>query len=305
VFEATCSDDVEFFIKHEPEKNRALLFYDEIQDISDKSVHEKTLKIISIFLKKDDKDRLKEDWVDTLKDGFNLMRINKAKKENEKAANSFNVKSTPLLIFFQDKQTKIDSVISEITFDDVKKLLMNDVQKKTQRPTFSNDMVPETKPKENANTKASETKIPVFPKYEPPKTQQASSPVSTAQKPVSSPAPTPAPKPVSSPAPVPAPTPAPKPVSSPAPVPAPTPAPKPVSSPAPTPAPKPVSSPAPTPAPKPVSSPVPVPAPKPVSSTAPASAPVVKPKLAREPFIPQNFPAYKPQSSGSAPRKTS
>ena len=73
VYEALSSEDVNLFINDDPHKNRAIMFYDEIQEISQKGLHKRDDKIISIFLGKGEKNRLKEDWVDELKDGFNIM----------------------------------------------------------------------------------------------------------------------------------------------------------------------------------------------------------------------------------------
>ena len=173
------------------------MFYDEVQDVASKDIHEKAHKIVSIFLKTGDKDKLQEQWVNTLSDGFNLMRIDAFKKENADIVKSFNVKSTPYVIIFDDKKTQLETVIDDTTFDKVKDLLLKAVAKKNERPTFSNDKVPppadkipaepkaEAKPAEpKTQAKPAASKIPVFPKYQPPKSTTPAKP-KTEEKPKS------------------------------------------------------------------------------------------------------------------------
>ena len=151
VFEASSSEDASMFIRDDPHKNRAILFYDEVQEVSQKDVHKRDDKIISIFLKKGEKDRLKEDWVDKLKDEVNLMIVDAFKQENADIVRKFNVKATPYIIMFENHKTQFESIVDDKTFDKVKELLLKSEEDKTLRPTFSNDFVPprvdEAKPK--------------------------------------------------------------------------------------------------------------------------------------------------------------
>ena len=153
VFEAASSADVDTFINEEPEKNRAVLFYDEVQEVSQKDVHKRDDKIISIFLKKGEKDRLKEDWVDKLKDGVNLMLVDSFKKENSDIVKKFSVKSTPYIIIFENHKTQFESVVDDKTFDKVKELLLKSLEDKKSKSTSN---------KSNTTPSTNEAKPKIF-----------------------------------------------------------------------------------------------------------------------------------------------
>ena len=137
VFEATSSADVNTFISEEPDKNRAVLFYDEVQEVSQKDVHKRDDKIISIFLKKGEKERLKEDWIDKFKDGINLMLVDSFKKENSDIVKKFSVESTPYIVIFENHKTQFESVVDDKTFDKVKEVLLKSLEDKNTKSTSS------------------------------------------------------------------------------------------------------------------------------------------------------------------------
>jgi hypothetical protein len=124
VTEASNSQDVDSFINSDQNKNIAILFYDRLQNFGDKTIHKNTDKIISVFLNKGDKDRLKEDWIDKLSQEFNLIKVDKNDHANQKIVSSFNVKSTPLVVIFNNKKTELETIVDDTTFDKVKSLLL-------------------------------------------------------------------------------------------------------------------------------------------------------------------------------------
>ena len=83
VFEAGSSEDIEFFIHDDPIANRALMFYDEVQEVAQKRTTKLVDDVIGIFLNKGEDGRSEEKWVDDLDDGVNLMRVDYFKKENK------------------------------------------------------------------------------------------------------------------------------------------------------------------------------------------------------------------------------
>lgn len=165
VFEAGSSEDVDTFVSFEPDKNRALLFYDEVQDVANKDIHSKVDLITSIFFKTDDQYRLHEDWVDKLNGGVNMMRIDAFKTENDNVVKSFNVKSTPYLVIFENKNTQLETVIDDSTFDQVKEIFSKQDEAKADssssneaQQTMTTD---QAKAEDSTNSKSSsETQIP-------------------------------------------------------------------------------------------------------------------------------------------------
>lgn len=149
VFEAQLSDDVDFFINHEPESNVAIIFYDEVQEVASKDITNKVDKIIGVFIAQGEDRRTDEPWVDTLNDSVNLMRVDAFKAENAEIVKIFQVKATPYLVLFRDGQTFSEEVVNDKTFDKVKQFLLQ--KKETNRDTWGNDNVPPTQAQATAS----------------------------------------------------------------------------------------------------------------------------------------------------------
>jgi hypothetical protein len=77
VYEARNSDDVDFFLEHNPEENGALLFYNgDESDIPD--VQSNIDSVLSIYKNIGEEGRSEEDWVNKLQDKVHLMQIDVA-----------------------------------------------------------------------------------------------------------------------------------------------------------------------------------------------------------------------------------
>lgn len=131
VYEANSSDDVTNFLSDDPDSNRVIIFYDEVQEVAQKQVKKLTEDITSIFLPRGDQDRLQERWVDDLNDKVNLMRIDRFNPDNQKMVDLFEIKETPWMVIFENGIQKIDEKINDLSFDKVKEAL---IVKNAMRP---------------------------------------------------------------------------------------------------------------------------------------------------------------------------
>lgn len=119
IYEARNSDDVEFFLEHNPEENGALLFYDPKQEEKDGTVHQNTEQILSIFKNVGEQGRSTEDWVDSLNDKVHLMKVNKTNVDSSRMVSEYKVGQTPLLILLDNGKVLLEEVVSDETYDHV------------------------------------------------------------------------------------------------------------------------------------------------------------------------------------------
>ena len=181
VYEALTSEDVDFFLNHNPDENGALMFYDEIQESSSYTVGENVKKIIGIFLNIGEEGRSTDEWVNSLNDKAHLMRINAFDRDNADIANSFRVSQTPFLVLLDNGKVIFEEVVGQDTYEHVKSVLYKPKKTADASQPSSGRFV-------FSGEDDSITAEPVKPAVQP--TQPASKPAQPAPKPAQ-----PAPKP--------------------------------------------------------------------------------------------------------------
>lgn len=119
IYEARNSDDVDFFINHNPEKVEAILFYDPNQD-KDEKVSSAVEKTQSIFKNIGEEGRSKEEWVNSLNDKVHLMRVDATATDNARTVDDYKVSKTPLIVVLSGDSIQFMEVVTGNTFDHVK-----------------------------------------------------------------------------------------------------------------------------------------------------------------------------------------
>ena len=155
IYEARNSDDVDFFLEHNPEQNSALLFYNSDEnDIQE--VQRNIDSVLSIFKNIGEEGRSTEDWVDSLNDRVHLMKVDVLDIDNTRIVKSFRVGHTPFVSFFKDGTPILEEVIDQKTFDNIKEIYQAEQHEK------------EAKEAEEKRKADSESKTPssVFPDAE-------------------------------------------------------------------------------------------------------------------------------------------
>ena len=123
VYEANSSEDVDFFLAHNPDENGALMFYDEVQESSNPEIGEYVKKVIGIFLNIGEEGRSKDEWVNTLNDKAHLMRVNAFDKDNADAVKKFKVSKTPLVVLLDNGKAIFQEEVGEATYENIKAVL--------------------------------------------------------------------------------------------------------------------------------------------------------------------------------------
>lgn len=141
VFEAKAADNVDFFLKDNPDENKALMFYDTAQESKNPEVVESVKKVVSVFLGDGEDGKSTEEWVKNLKDKVNLMRVSTA--DCKAAAEKFKVSKTPFIVLFDKEKPIFKEEVNENTFDNIKAVL----DKPAEEPK-KDEPKPEDKPKE-------------------------------------------------------------------------------------------------------------------------------------------------------------
>ncbi|CAI2378462.1 unnamed protein product [Moneuplotes crassus] len=129
IYEARNSDDVDFFMTHNPQENSALLFYDPNEEASFET-GKNIEKVSGVFKNIGEEGRTQESWVDQLNDKVHLMRIDVTKLENSQVVNDFRVNQTPLLILFDQGDVQLMEVISGKTFEHVKDIYQQKINER-------------------------------------------------------------------------------------------------------------------------------------------------------------------------------
>ena len=109
VYEARNSDDVDFFLEHNPDQNAALLFYNEA-DSDTEEVKVATDSVLSIFKNVGEEGRSTEDWVNQNNDKVHLMLINESNIDNARIVKEFKVGQTPLIVLLDNGKTLMQEV---------------------------------------------------------------------------------------------------------------------------------------------------------------------------------------------------
>lgn len=123
VYLAQNGDDIQYFLSRDSSSNVALLFFDEVQEVAQKDVAEASHKLEGIFLKKGQEGRSTEEWVDTLNDNVNMMKIDAFNKENTEMVKTFNIKETPFLILYENGKIALETKVDKDTTQRVKDIL--------------------------------------------------------------------------------------------------------------------------------------------------------------------------------------
>jgi hypothetical protein len=123
VYEANSSEDVKFFLEHNPDDISALMFYDEVQENNDPKKVESAKKVIGIFLNIGEADRSKEEWVNTLNDKAHLMRIDVLNPSNYKIMEEYRVAKTPFFVLFKNGIIEFEERVTADTYDHIKDIL--------------------------------------------------------------------------------------------------------------------------------------------------------------------------------------
>lgn len=128
VYEARNSDDVDFFLEHNPEKNTAILFYNSKEDI--KEVNDNIDLILSIYKNVGEEGRAKEDWVDKLNDKVHIMKVDVGSLDNARIVKEFKVGQTPLVSLLEDDRAILEEVVDKDTFEHIKEIYVAQIKAK-------------------------------------------------------------------------------------------------------------------------------------------------------------------------------
>lgn len=119
VYEARNSDDVDFFLAHNPEENGAIMFYDPNQE-QDTKVSQQVDKVLGVFKNIGEEGRSTEDWVNSLNDKVHLMRVDATNQDNARSVNDYRVSTTPLLVLLDYGEIQLMEIVGEKTLPHVK-----------------------------------------------------------------------------------------------------------------------------------------------------------------------------------------
>lgn len=134
VYEARNSDDVDFFLAHNPEENGALMFYDPKTEQSDPKVGDNVKKIVGIFKNIGEEGRSEEDWVNKMNDKVHLMRIDSTNMDNARSVDDYKVSQTPFLVLLDYGKVIMMERVTEKTSEHVKDVIVarNEEKKKVE-----------------------------------------------------------------------------------------------------------------------------------------------------------------------------
>jgi hypothetical protein len=140
VYEARNSDDVDFFMVHNPEEMGALLFYDKGQE-KDSQIANQIAKVQGIFKNIGEEGREIEKWVDSLNDKVHLMRVDTSSLDNLRSKNDYHVSKTPMVILLDNGQIQLMEVLSNSTYDHIKDYYSSRQAEKTNEKKVSTQPV--------------------------------------------------------------------------------------------------------------------------------------------------------------------
>lgn len=139
VYEARNSDDVDFFLAHNPEENGALMFFDPKKE-EDTKVSKIVDKVLSVFKNIGEEGRSTEAWVNALNDKVHLMRVDATNDDNLRTVDEYMISETPLLVLLDNGSIELMEVLSDKTADHVKDFYQNKLaEKKAAQKASSSD----------------------------------------------------------------------------------------------------------------------------------------------------------------------
>jgi hypothetical protein len=121
IYEARNSDDVDFFLEHNPDENGALLFYNKA-DADKKEVKIVTDEVLSIFKNVGEEGRSTEEWVNKNNDKIHLMLIDASNIDIARIVKDFKVGQTPLIVLLDNSKTLMQEIVDKETFDHIKEI---------------------------------------------------------------------------------------------------------------------------------------------------------------------------------------
>ena len=131
LYEARNSDDIDFFLAHNPEENGALMFYDPNQE-QDAEIAKSVDKAVGIFRNIGEEGRSEEEWVDSLNDKVHLMRIDATNVDNARSVNDFRVSTTPLLFLLDNGDIQLMEIVNSKTYDHIKDFYQEKIRKRQE-----------------------------------------------------------------------------------------------------------------------------------------------------------------------------
>ena len=152
VYEANNSDDVEFFIDHNPEENIALLFYSNENEKSLETISNMN-DVLSVFKNVGEDGRSHEEWVSKLNDKVHLMRINSSNSNNKKAVDSYKVGRTPFVVLLDKSKTVLEEIVDIETFSHIKEKLQERIAR--QNSKIKNENTSQNNQSNNSNSQQS------------------------------------------------------------------------------------------------------------------------------------------------------
>ena len=139
MYESRNSDDVDFFLQHNPDQNNAILFYDPMQEIYDDEALLHTNAILGIYKDIGEEGRSQEQWVDDLENRVHLMRVDKTNVDNYRAVDSYKVGTTPLLTLLDDGKIVLQEIVDQDTYYHIKAIYMQAIMEKQEQESQFND----------------------------------------------------------------------------------------------------------------------------------------------------------------------
>lgn len=118
IYEAENSQKARVFLADNPNKNRALMFYDIIQEDSNAQLEAQVDRVMTLFVTSN-----YEGWTSTKKEDLNIMRIDVSKGANKEIVQEYKVQSTPYLVLLFNGNPIFQEIVDENTDDHVKDVL--------------------------------------------------------------------------------------------------------------------------------------------------------------------------------------
>ena len=139
VYEATDSDEVNFFLSDDPKANIALMFYDEVQEVTSKDISASVDEILGVFLPEGEEGFTDEEWVKSLAGNFSLMRVDSFGKENKEIVAEYGIISTPYLVILENGTVVLNETVDDSTIDDVEEILVGKAAAMNETEPASNE----------------------------------------------------------------------------------------------------------------------------------------------------------------------
>lgn len=132
IYEARNSDDVDYFLAHNPEENGAILFYDPNQEKSPNTSSTLT-KVMGVFKNIGEDGRSNDAWVNQLNDKVHLMRVDATSLDNARVVQEFKVGKTPLLILLDYGTIQLMEIVNDKSYDHLKEFYAEKIAKAKQQ----------------------------------------------------------------------------------------------------------------------------------------------------------------------------